>query len=365
MGTINSAFGVMAGALDADRAALSVVANNVANANTTGYAREVPNWQENPAIEMNGIVLGTGASETGSTSQRDRILEERLDQQQQLSAASGARLSALNNVQSLFPVDSGSSTSTAGDIGSDITSFFDSFTSLEADPTSNALREQVLASATTLAGDISGTAKNLQAQRSALDQEAAGVATQVNALTKSIAQLNLQIQSVASNQDAGTLEDERQQDLSQLSQLIGINQVTTEGDGLSVTTTSGQLLVSEGQTIEMSTGTVKGMTDFFLGGQDITSSLADGGGELGGYLTARDQDIPTIESSLDQLAYGIATTMNAQNAKGADLNGVAGGPVFQPPTQSAGSAAAAAVAKPARNFRREVCDCMKVLICIP
>ncbi len=39
MGTINSAFQIMSEALDADQSALNVVANNVANANTTGYTR--------------------------------------------------------------------------------------------------------------------------------------------------------------------------------------------------------------------------------------------------------------------------------------------------------------------------------------
>ena len=42
MGTINSALSLTSGALDADQAALSVVANNVANANTTGYTEEKP-----------------------------------------------------------------------------------------------------------------------------------------------------------------------------------------------------------------------------------------------------------------------------------------------------------------------------------
>jgi flagellar hook-associated protein 1 FlgK len=37
MGTISSAFSLMSQALDADQAALNIVANNVANANTTGY----------------------------------------------------------------------------------------------------------------------------------------------------------------------------------------------------------------------------------------------------------------------------------------------------------------------------------------
>ncbi len=39
MGTISSAFHLISGALNADQAALSIVANNVANANTTGYTR--------------------------------------------------------------------------------------------------------------------------------------------------------------------------------------------------------------------------------------------------------------------------------------------------------------------------------------
>lgn len=349
MGSINSALSIAAGALDADQAALNVVANNVANANTTGYTVETPNWQENTPIDINGVQVGDGVTETGATSQRDLVLQQRLDQQQQLASASGTRLTALDNIQSLFTVDSGSSSSaTAGDIGADITSFFDSFSSLEASPADNALRESVLSSASTLAGDISGAASSLNAQRSALDQEASGVAGQVNSLTKSIAQLNLEIQSASPNADAGTLEDQRQQDLSQLSKLIGINQVTTENNGLSITTTSGQLLVSEGQSFQLTTGTVSGVTDFFLGGADITSGLATGGGQLSGYLTARDGDIPSALSSLDQLAYNISTAVNAQNNSGTDLNGATGTAanplyIFNEPTAVSGSAASMSV----------------------
>ena len=344
MGTINSALSLTSGALEADQAALSVVANNVANANTPGYTEETPDWQENQPISAGGIQLGDGVTETGATSQRDRVLEERLDQQQQLASASSSRLTALNSMQALFTPDSGSSSSTAGDIGSDITSFFDSFSSLESDPTDNALREQVLASASTLAGDISSAANSLNAQGAALDQDASGIVSQVNALTGAIAQLNLQIQSTSPDADAGTLEDQRQQDLSQLSQLIGINQVTTENNGLSITTTSGQLLVSEGQNFQLSTGTVNGATDFFLGGADITSQLANGGGQLGGDLTARDVDIPGALGSLDQLAYSISTSVNAQNNSGTDLDGVTGtvaNPlyIFNEPATVAGSAA--------------------------
>lgn len=344
MGTISSAFNLMSQALEADQAALNVTANNVANANTPGYTRQTPDWQENPPVELGGMSYGTGATETGSTSQRDRVLEERLDQQQQLASSSGTRLTALNTMETLFTPNSGASGSNAGDIGSDISSFFNSFSSLEANPTNNALREEVLSSASILAGDVSGAAARLNAQRAALDQETGGVIGQVNSLTQTIAQLNLEIQSTSPNADAGALEDQRQQDLSQLSKLIGINQIRTEDNGLSVTTASGQLLVSQGQSFEITTGTAGGVTHFSAGGTDITAELAAGGGQLGGYLTARDSDIPNALASLDQLAYGIATAVNAQNGAGLDLNGASGANIFAAPAAVGGSAAAMCVA---------------------
>jgi flagellar hook-associated protein 1 FlgK len=332
-------------ALDADQSALSIVANNVANASTTGYTEETPNFQENQSIDINGVSYGSGVTSTGSTSVRDRVLEERLNQQQQLASASGTRLTALDTLQALFTPASGTTTSTAGDIGTDLTSFFSSFSSLEANPGNNALRQDVLSKATTLAGDISSAAASINSQKSALNQEASAVTSQVNALTTSIAQLNQQIETTSPNADAGTLEDQRQQDLSQLSKLIGVNQVTTENNGLSITTTSGQSLVADGSSYPLTTGTVDGVTHFFVGTTDVTSGLTTGGGELGGYLTARDQDIPGAMTSLDQLAYSVSTQVNTLNNAGTDLDGDTSnaGNIFSAATQVSGSAASMSV----------------------
>ena len=107
MGTISSAFSMISGALDADQSGLSIVAGNVANANTPGYTEEQPNWAENTPVTINGISYGTGVTETGATSVRDRVLEQRLDQQQQLASASTTRLAALDTLQTLFTPDSG------------------------------------------------------------------------------------------------------------------------------------------------------------------------------------------------------------------------------------------------------------------
>ena len=107
MGTINAAFYLITGALEADQSALDIVANNVANANTPGYTREVPNWRERNPVEINGISIGTGVDQTGPTSVRDRVLEERLTQQQQAASGSSARLLALDMMQVLFTPASG------------------------------------------------------------------------------------------------------------------------------------------------------------------------------------------------------------------------------------------------------------------
>ncbi len=57
MGTISSAFSLISQGLDADQAALSVVANNVANANTPGYTEENPELAGKPAHQYQRRLL--------------------------------------------------------------------------------------------------------------------------------------------------------------------------------------------------------------------------------------------------------------------------------------------------------------------
>jgi flagellar hook-associated protein 1 FlgK len=45
MATIGTAFNIATGALDANQAALDIVANNTANVNTPGYTLETPTWE--------------------------------------------------------------------------------------------------------------------------------------------------------------------------------------------------------------------------------------------------------------------------------------------------------------------------------
>ncbi|MGA8161617.1 MAG: flagellar hook-associated protein FlgK [Acidobacteriaceae bacterium] len=340
MATISTAFNIATGALDADQAALDIVANNTANANTPGYTLEVPVWEQNDSVSFNGVSFGTGVSMTGPQSQRSRVLDQALQQQTQTESASSARLDALDQMQALFSGATSTGTAASG-IGTDLSNFFQTFASLEASPSDDSLRQSVLSAAGTLASDFNGAASQLASQQQSLDEESGGVVQQANALLQNVAQLNLQIESQSPNGDAGTLEDQRQQDLTNLSQLIGIRTVTTENNGLTVTTMGGALLVSEGQAFQISSGESGGVTDFFDSqGNNITADLTSGGGQLGGILTARDQDIPQVETALDQLAYGVASAVNTQNEAGSDLNGNAGAAIF---TLADGSAITSAI----------------------
>jgi flagellar hook-associated protein 1 FlgK len=196
-----------------------------------------------------------------------------------------------------------------------------------------------------LASDFQSASSQLASQQSSLDQQSVNVVSQVNSLSQTIARLNQQIQSASPNADAGTLEDQRQQDIQQLSQLVGVHQVQTENNGLTITTSSGALLVSEGQSYALTTGPLNGSTHIYDSqGNDITSSLAAGGGEIGGVLTARNQDIPQIVSALDTLAYDLGTQVNTVNEAGSDANGNAGVAIFNLPATATGASAAISVA---------------------
>jgi flagellar hook-associated protein 1 FlgK len=351
MATIGTAFSIATGALDANQAALDIVANNTANVNTPGYTLETPTWEANDSASIGGLNAGMGVEMTGAQSQRDRVLDQAVQQQTQTESGSAARLTALNQTQALFTgaTSAGTATSPSSGIGSDMSNFFDSLSSLEANPSQIASRQSVLGAAGTLASDFNSAAAQLQSQRQALDEQSTSVVSQANTLLNNLAQLNVQIGAQSPNADAGTLEDQRQQDLTNLSQLIGIRTVPTEDNGLTVTTMGGALLVSEGQAAPITTGEVSGATHFFsAGGTDITSDLTAGGGQLGGILTARDHDIPQVQNSLDALAYAVGSTMNQMNAQGGDLNGNAGAAIFSLPNGAtavnpAGSAAQIAV----------------------
>lgn len=348
MGGLNVAFGIVDGALQADQEAINVTANNVGNANTPGYTDEVVNWQENDPITINGQQTGTGASIGSVTSQRDLILNQAIDQQQQTLSAAQTRANGLTDVENIFnQVTTGTSTSGTGGIGGALSNFFDSLSTLAASPSDDSLRASVLSAAQSLAGSFNSAASQLSADTNSLNLQVGSNVEQINGLTQSLAALNQQISEVSPDSDAGTLEDQRQQDLSQLSQLIDVNQIQTQNNGITLTTANGTVLVSGDQSYSLTaapSATVAGVEAVFSGSQDISTSIQ--GGSLGGTLQNLYQDIPAVQSQIDTLAYDVGSSVNAVQEAGAEENGNAATstPLFTLPSTATGSAAAISVA---------------------
>jgi flagellar hook-associated protein 1 len=347
MASLNNAVSIATAALTADQAALAVVSGNTANANTPGFTNESVQFTAVDRVSLNGSAVAGGVIASAPSSQRDRLLNQRIDQQTQDEAASTARLAALQDLQSVFAGAlnaTGSTTGgTAGDIGQQLSSFFSSFSSLAADPSNVSLRDGVLGAAQSLAAAFNQASSSLTEQRAGLNATVGSVATQVNALTASIAGLNGSIAESSPQADAGTLEDRRQYDLEQLSKLVGIHQITNDNNSLTITTTSGAVLVEGASSTALATQNSAGVTDLTLGGVDQTAALATGGGQLGGLLEARDTDVPSALQALDQLAASVGNAVNAQQAAGVDANGVSGAAIFSLPGTTTGSAAAISV----------------------
>jgi flagellar hook-associated protein 1 len=345
MGTLTSLLNIASEALLADQAALNATANNVANQNTPGYTREVVSFQSGDSVSLSRESQSSGVTATVA-SLRDRVLEQRVQQQTQTTAQSAALQTALQQVENIFGLTSTSTGSGAVDssqLGTAINGFFSSLSSLEANPSDTATRQKVLTAASALAGALNSASSQLSQISTSLNQQVSGDVGQVNTLTSSIASLNSKIASLSPNGDAGSLEDQRQEDIDQLSQLVGLDQISTSQNGISLTTSGGAVLVSGNQSFQVSTTQVGGNTDVLAGDppQDVTSNLS--GGDLGGALQARDQYLPAYSSALDNLAFSLGTAVNQQNGLGVDSSGSPGLAIFSLPGSATGAAASISV----------------------
>ncbi len=336
MSGLNASLMIALSALAVSQQEMETTSNNVANANTPGYTREVSVVAAGDPVEIGSLSVGTGVVLDKIESLRDSMLQIQINQATQQNSSLNASLQQLKQIQTQF------ASSTSG-IGADISNFFNSLQQLSPNPSDLTLRQGVLTAADTLATDFNTAAQNLQTQRANVDQNVVQTVTEVNSLTSQIASVDQQISNLQSiNQAPGALVDQQNNLIQQLSALVDV-QVIPTGQGITVATANGTTLVSGSQSTALTTQVgSNGMHDIMAGAQDITSSLT--GGSLAGLIQIRDQEISSIGTSLDQLASGLATALNTANAQGYDLNGNQGGNIFAPPPAGGVGAAAALMA---------------------
>jgi len=327
--SINQALSAALAGVNVTQENLSVIAGNIANANTSGYVEET----------LNQVELGT-AGNTGSSVHSEGInrnLNTILQGQLWTETSGGSYANTTSQLyQQLQSVYGTPGSSTSFD------AIYNNFTSalqgLSTSPSSYSNQAAVLSSAQALAQNLNSMTTSVQQLRT---QSEAGIANDVqtaNGLLQQIAQINNKLEGTGSNPDttAATLEDQRDQDVTQLSQLMNVRVVPGSNNQVSIFTGSGLQLVSGVQASQMSfanAGTLSATSLWSAnssqdGAGTITLSapggatidmIADNGiqsGEIGAYLQMRDTILPQAQTQLDEFANQMSQALSNQTVNG-------------------------------------------------
>ncbi len=315
----------MAG-LRANQAALSLVSSNVANAETPGYVRKTTNQIQT------AVGTGAGVETIGVNRVLDDYIQSQLRTETSGASYTRTRATFLNNLQSVY-----GDPDSAATIEAAFNSLTTALQSLSTSPDSQSARTGVLNAAQALAQQLNSTSQGIQSLRNSAETGITNaVSTANNALTQ-IAKINRQLQGYT-NQDAATaaLLDQRDQFITQLSQLMDVRVVKGEGNQVSVYTTSGTQLVGGSDAAQLTFNTQGTVTpesqwnadpskstlgtisiSYPNGGSiDLISSGAIRSGSIAAYLELRDKTLVQAQDQVDQLAAAMASALSDKTTGG-------------------------------------------------
>ncbi len=323
---MSDVFGISVSALQAFQNAINVTSNNVANASTPGYDRETVNLTEAIPQSNGTATVGAGVVVAGIS----RAYSQAAANQLNASQSSLGQLNALQNystqIDNLFGT-------TVGGLSTTLQSFYSAFSDVANDPTSTASRQALLGQAQNVASSFQNASGDLNSLNTDVNSRITADVQQINSIATAISTLNQQIvvaTAQGGNQPPNELLDQRDQLVSNLSQLVGVS-TTTDADGsLNVFVGNGQPLVLQGQTTPLTTVQNQfNASQLEIGtsqGSQISSDITSG--DLGGLLAARSQVINPALNQLGQIATALSQTVNSQQSDGLDLSGNLGANIF-------------------------------------
>lgn len=319
-------FNVGTSALLAFKQAISTTGNNIANASTEGYSRQISTLESRVGQLSGENYFGGGVTLQSVERAYDQFLGASLRTQTSAEASSDSFYQIAVRVDGML-ADSGQGIDEA------MNSFFNAWQSLGNNPSGRAERTTLLADAETMVNRFSSLSEGLSDITNEVDLRIESGIEEVNRLAESIAQLNSKIISASSSGVGGPniLLDQRDLAISNLAQLVGVS-VTEQGDGsVNVSVGKGQALVVGQEFNQLETRRDEFRPDLveigYAGSSGAISSLLDGG-QLGGLLDVREQLIEPARQQLGLLAAGLSTLVNDQQGQGLDLNGQLGGDFF-------------------------------------
>ncbi len=198
------------------------------------------------------------------------------------------------------------------------------FSTLLNDPGNATQQTRVVSTAATVAQQVNVLSDTYTAQRQAAEDAINTETGTPNSALGSIGALSEQIMKVkAAGQSTADLENQRDAQVSTVSQLLDVKVLEQPNGDMVITTATGTELPSHGAANPLSTtdvavqptsvypsaGSNPTIPPIMLGGTDITGQLK--GGQLGANITLRDTTLPTYQAELDEFAHNLAVQFAA------------------------------------------------------
>jgi flagellar hook-associated protein 1 len=309
-------------ALLASKNALNTTSNNIANASTPGYTRQSVILSSLPS----GLTSITGTSGNGVmvsniTRMYDSFTTLQLRNEKSASSYWNSYSNYAGSIENIF-----NETSETG-IGPAITSFFNAWQQVAQDPGNSVQRSSLINAGQYLASRINGAYNSLADQQTQIYKNSQDLVTQVNNISQQIYNLN---EKIVSSPGALDLQDQRDALIEELNQITRVSTIE-DGSGRYNVYAGGAVLVDASGSYDMSLALdVNNNMQFSVGTNNINNQMT--GGELKANLDARDTAIAGYITQLNTFATAFSNAINAQQAAGFDLGGIAGTNFFTAPT---------------------------------
>lgn len=305
---------------------MSLIASNVANAETPGYVRKT-------LVQSS---LGAGGLDIGvRVDGINRVLDQYLQSQVRTESAGGAyadlKSQLYQRLQAVYGDPGGS-----GGLESVYNGFTTALQALTTSPDDYSARSTVLSSAQALTQQLNTLTSGIQELRTEAESGLSDTVKSANTAIQQIAALNRQLATVTSSDAAAaSLMDQRDRYLDQLSQCMDIRVANGDYNQVNVFTTSGVQLVGSdaahltftpagaltantqwsADPARRSVGTVT-LTTANGASLDLVANKSIRSGQIAAYLEMRDQILPQAQSQLDQMAAAMASGLSDHAAAG-------------------------------------------------
>lgn len=303
---------------------LQTTAHNIANKGTEGYSRQRVEVVSNVPVGSGKLRIGMGARSTMVTRTNNPHLEKQIEKEGSQLGYYQSKQYGLSRVEEVYneQINKG--------LNKFIGEFFNAFRELSNNPESVSSRTLVKEAADFLTKDFHRVHSQLESIQGDMDQQIRSQVTEINEITREIAQLNEKVQVVELNDvPANDERDRRDVLLKKLSEKINIRYA--EGDDGQVAVTAGQnaVLVSGFSFRELDVsrtaareGKHEGRLDIFYKATDTGSptTVTDqiNGGGIGGLLEVRDEVINKLMNEMNEIAFNLATQVNQAHRMGYD-----------------------------------------------